>query len=161
MKCAWFSPKSGTDAGPPEPAMLTLPARQHVYDLRAKKYLGAVTRHDTLLRWGRANFFLALPYRIGKLDVDLATKKPEPGQAITAEIRLDIPKSSTARHAVYVEVLDPTGNPVEWGGQPAILNQGKASVQVPVAFNAMPGKWQIRATELFSGRTAAASWTVK
>ncbi|OGV75313.1 MAG: hypothetical protein A3K19_18460 [Lentisphaerae bacterium RIFOXYB12_FULL_65_16] len=161
MKCAWFSPMSGTDAGAPVAAKVTLPAKQHVYDLRARKYLGEVTQVDTSLRWGRANFFLALPYRIGKPDIDLSTKKPEPGQVVTATIELDIPKSSTARHAVYVDVMDPTGRTTEWGGQVVILDKGRGSVQVPVAFNAMPGKWQIKATELFSNRSADASWKVK
>jgi hypothetical protein len=161
MQCIYFAPTSNTEAGTPVPAKVTLPKPQYVYDLRARKYLGEVTQINTSLHWGRANFFLALPYRIGKLDINLSTKKPIPGQAVSAEITLDIPKTSTARHAVYVEIVDPTGQTMEWGGQVVILDKGRGSVQVPVAFNALPGKWRITATELFSNRSADATWKIR
>ncbi|MDD4870020.1 MAG: beta-galactosidase [Kiritimatiellae bacterium] len=161
MRCAWFNPNSGTEAGAAVPAKITLVEPQHVYDLRACKYLGKVSEIDTALKWGRANFFMALPYRISHLDLALSTKKPDRGSILEVEIRLDIPSTSTARHAVFVELKDPTGQSAEWARQVVILQNGKATVRLPVAFNDVSGKWRLRATELFSGASDEICWRVK
>lgn len=159
MQCEWFSPKTGTEAGPPVAAMVTFPFPQHVYDLRAGKYLGKVTQIHTQLRWGRANFFLAIPYQIKGVNLTLSAA-PRAGQTLTATIRLRIPPNVRERHAVFVEVTDPKGHEAEGSRQVIILNGGSGQVQIPVAYNAMAGKWRLRATELFSGKSAEAMWAV-
>lgn len=161
MKNAWFAPKGGVVAGAPVPAHMTLTAPAHVYDLRAHKYLGKVSSLDTKLRWGRANFFAAMPYKIGPTQISLSTATPKSGQPFTATIAVDVPAKSAERQAVYVEVIDPAGDKPFWGRQPVLLQGGKGSVQLLPAFNDQPGKWTVRATELFSGQSAQASWTVK
>jgi len=62
---------------------------------------------------------------------------------------------------VWVEVIDPGGRKPLWGQQVVLLADGSGQVQVPVAYNDMPGKWRLRATELFSGKSDEASWVVK
>lgn len=161
MECAWFSPETGTIAGEPVAAKVTLRSPRHVYDLRAQKYLGKVTQFPTRLRWGRANFFLALPYRIEGVELHLSPSWPRPGQILKATIRLKIPPSARERHAVFVEVIDPQGRPAAWGQQVVVLKGGSGQVQLPVAYNDPPGQWRLRATELFSQQAAEASWTVQ
>ncbi len=161
MQGAWFSPKSGTTAGAPVAVKLTLPSPRHVYDLRAHKYLGNVATVDTKLRWGRANFFLALPYQIKGVDLSLTPSAPAPGTVVTASIRLRVPANVAEKHAVWVEVIDPDGQRPLWGRQVVMLEHGAGKVQFPVAFNEKPGQWKIEATELFSNQSAEAAWTVK
>ncbi|MGQ9731406.1 MAG: beta-galactosidase trimerization domain-containing protein [Candidatus Zipacnadales bacterium] len=160
MENVWFSPKSGTQAGEPVPVRVTLPTPQHVYDLRAQRYLGRVTEINTRLRWGRATFYLALPYRIGPLKVNLSPRRPQAGEAITARLRLDVPDQTKETFAVYVEVLDPDGQEQLWGRQVVLLNGGRGEAQIARAYNDQTGLWRIRATELFSNQTAEARWTV-
>jgi len=161
MRNEWFAPKSGTVAGAPVPARIGLSSAAHVYDLRARKYLGEVSRVDTELRWGRASFFAALPFRIGPLRVSLSTATPTPGQPVTVTLEVDVPAASPAKQAVYVEVLDPAGDRPLWGRQPVLLPGGKGSIELLPAFNDRPGEWTVRATELFSGQSAQATWTMK
>lgn len=161
MRNAWFSPTSGTVGGAPVPVKATLPQPLHVYDLRQQKYLGKVAAVDQKLRWGRANFFLALPYKIGATTVTLSPATPKAGQPLTATIKLGLPAGAQEKLAVYVEVIDPAGNKPLWGRRPLVVENGKATYEVPVAFNDQPGKWTIRATELFSRQVAEASWIVK
>ena len=161
MENAWFGPKSGTIAGKPVRANVTLPSPQHVYDLRAKRYLGKITEIETQLRWGRASFYLALPYRIGELNVDLSSGRPQPGEVIDATLRLDIPARAEETFAVHVEVLDPDGQEMLWGRQVVLLEGGKGEVRIACAYGDKPGVWRIRATELFSNQTAEARWTVQ
>ncbi|HHX42052.1 MAG TPA: hypothetical protein GX715_19015 [Armatimonadetes bacterium] len=160
MQCAWFGPKTGTIAGKPVPARVTLPEPRHVYDLRAGKYLGKVDRIDTRLRWGRASFYLALPYPIRGVDLSLSQSAPAPGTTLYATVRLNIPAGARERHAACVKVFDPEGREMLWGQQVVILENGTGRVSIPIAYNDTPGKWRVRATELFSGHTAEASWTV-
>jgi hypothetical protein len=161
MQCAWFAPASGTAAGEPVPARLALPEPRYIYDLRRGKFLGRVSEVDTLLRWGRANFFLALPERFGDLEVQLSPTEPRPGDTIRAEFELMGAGRSGGRQAVFAEVLDPSGQPVEWAGQVVVLVDGRGSIAVPVAHNADPGRWRLRVTELFSREAAEAVWTVR
>jgi len=161
MECAWFSPTSRTTGGPPQPARITLPGPRYVYDLRARKFLGRVSRLDTSLRWGRANFFLATPYPIKGLKIGLSKPNPSPGEAFMANITLDMPKGGKEKFAVWVEVIDPSGDKPLWGRQVVILSEGRGQVPLRVAYNDAPGKWRVRATELFSGQAAEAAWTVR
>ncbi|MCX7598138.1 MAG: beta-galactosidase [Armatimonadetes bacterium] len=161
MECAWFGPTSGTIGGPPQPARITLPGPCYVYDLRARKFLGRVSRVDTVLRWGRANFFLAAPYPVRGLKVTLSQPNPRPGEAFTANLGLDIPKGAKEHFAAWVEVLDPANHTPLWGRQAVILSEGRGQVPLRLAYNDAAGKWRIRATELFSGQSAEAVWTVR
>jgi hypothetical protein len=161
MQCAWFSPTSDTEAGEPVAAQVTLPAARHVYDLRAQKYLGRVTQIHTRLRWGRANFFLALPYKIEGIEVRLSSRTPAPGQALSAAVRLGVPPGGQERHAVYVEAIDPQGQPAEWASQVVVLSGGSGQVRLPIAYNDAPGQWRLRVTELFSNQSAEATWAVR
>jgi hypothetical protein len=161
MENAWFAPTGGVIAGPPQPARISLPGKRHVYDLRAGKYVGVVSHLDTKLAWGRASFFLALPYRIEGLNIGVASATPTPGRDLTVWLELRATSKPTGKLAVWVEVIDPGGRKPLWGQQVVLLADGSGQVQVPVAYNDMPGKWRLRATELFSGKSDEASWVVK
>jgi beta-galactosidase len=161
MPNAWFNPKGDTSAGKPAPARITLPESAHVYDLRAGRYLGSVERVNTRLRWGRASFFLALPYKIEGLSVTAAPASPDADEVVTASINLALPNRAEERFAVYTEVVDPNGNRPLWGRRVVVLTEGAGQVQVRVAHNDAPGRWRVVATELFSGQSAEASWTVQ
>ncbi|MEN6640901.1 MAG: beta-galactosidase [Armatimonadia bacterium] len=161
MQCAWFGPKSGTLAGEPVAAKMALPKAMHVYDLRNHKYLGTTKEVNSKLRWGRASFYAALPYQLKGLSVTLSSAAPKAGDTITANLKLPIPARATEKHPVWVEVIDPQGQVPLWGQQVVMLEKGVGQAQIAVAFNDQPGKWRVRATELFSSSSAEGTWTVK
>ncbi len=161
MENKWFNPQKDTLAGEPVAARVGLRSPMHVYDLRAGEYLGVVERIDTRLRWGRASFFLALPYEVPEPIVALDQRDPEPPAVLTASISMDLPEGADEQFAVWAEVIDPEGNRPLWGQQVAVIDDGSAQVRVQTADNDRPGTWRIRATELFSGRSAEAAWEVE
>ena len=161
MQCEWFAPKAGMSAGEPVAAKIRLPEPRHVYDLRAGRHLGRVTEIDARLRWGRANFYLLAAYEIQTPQVSLSSAAPAPGQTITASIRLGVPADASDRHAVWVEIIDPQGQRPLWGRQVVVLDRGAGRVQIPIAHNDLPGRWHVKATELFSNRSAEATWVVR
>ncbi len=161
MQCAWFNPQSGTLAGEPVRASIDLPRAQHVYDLREGRYLGRVEHIDTTLRWGRANFFAALPYRLDGLQISLSSVVPEPGSRLVVTVTMDVPRTSRAKHPVWVEVVTPDGDVPFWGQHVVLLEAGTGQVALPVAHSDAPGGWRVRATELFSRQTAEATYTMQ
>lgn len=161
MENAWFSPKTATTAGEPVPARIELSGPLHVYDLRAHRHLGEVNRVDAKLHWGRAGFYLALPYAVPPPALALSPQNPQPGQPVTASISLDLPPGAKERFAVWVEVTDPQGNRPLWARHVVILEGGKGQVLFPTPYNAWPGKWRVTVTELFSNQSAEATWTVR
>lgn len=161
MENAWFAPTGGVIAGPTQPARVTFGGPRHVYDLRAGKYLGKVSRLDTELHWGRASFFLALPYEITGLKASVSTARPQRGQTLTVSLKLSASGQVTEKLPVWFEILDPAGNRPLWGRQTALLESGAAQVKLPVALNDASGTWRLRATELFSGKSAEATWMVQ
>lgn len=161
MENEWFGPKTGTTAGPPVPVSVTLPEAMHVYDLRAGKYRGKVKQIDTSLRWGRASFFMALPYEIATPSVNVAPRMPVPGEPANAEIELRVPAGASERLAVFVEVTAPDGSTPLWGRQVVLLEGGRGQVQFATPYNPIAGRWKVKATELFSGKSGEASWTLR
>lgn len=160
MENVWFGPKTATTAGPPVPVRITLPEAQYVYDLRGQRSLGRVREVETKLRWGRASFYLALPYPVPEPRIALSTPNPKPGEVVEASVSLAIPAHARERFAVWVEVADPQGNRPQWGREVVILEQGHGAVAVPTPYNAAPGTWKLRVTELFSNQSVEATWTV-
>jgi len=161
MENAWFGPKSGTVAGEPQPARVSLDKPSYIYDLRAHKCLGSVTQINTRLKWGRPNFYLSLPYEIKGLRVTLPAGTPKVGQPFVASISLNIPPTAKEKFACWVQVVDPEGKSPLWGRQVVLLAKGKAQLPLMTAFNDRPGKWRVRVKELFSNTTVEASWTVQ
>jgi subtilisin-like proprotein convertase family protein len=113
-----------------------------------------------MLHWGRANFFLAVPYRLGRPKLTLSPRSPARGTAVNVSIRLKIPASSPARHAVLIRLFAPDGAEARWARQVVLLENGRAAIQLPVAFNDAAGTWRLRATELFSGKEGAAKYSL-
>lgn len=161
MENAWFSPKSGTTAGQPVAVRISLPTARYVYDLRAGKYRGRVNRVDTHLRWGRASFYLASPYPLRRLTLGTFPKTPRRGSEVTVGITLSVPRDTRERQAVWVSVTDPEGNHPLWGNRVVLLKRGEGTTRFRVAWNDLPGRWRVTATELFSRCTAQASWHVE
>lgn len=161
MRCAWFNPGSGTTAGEPVPVRIDLPANRHVYDLRGGKYLGKVGRVDTRLRWGRANFYALLPYRLPTPEVTLSSRTPARGSELTAVVRMDVPQASRAVHAVWVELVDPSGRKPLWGQRVVLVRGGRGTAVYPIAHNDAAGAWRVRATELFGNQTGEARYELR
>jgi len=143
------------------PASVRLPAAGHVYDLRTHTYVGHTDSFASSVVIGRANFFAILPYPLRSPSVALSAATAAPGDTLHAGTRLPVPDGSAATHAAYVEVIAPDGDVPEWGSRPVLLKNGRAAIDIPIAYNASPGIWKIRVRELFTGGEATATWKVE
>lgn len=160
MQNAWFGPTAGTNAAKPVPAVISLAKKAYVYDLRNGKYLGKRKKIITELRQGRASFFLIQPFKNKGLKLKLADK-PRRGALVNVNLTSSLPRKANTTQAVKLEIVWPDGSIPEWATQVVLLKDGKAKADFQIPWNAMPGRWKIQATELFSGDTDDQTWKLK
>ena len=80
---------------------------------------------------------------------------------LRVDISIPTPDAARAEHAVYFETVAPDGDVPQWGSKPVLFTNGRASLDIPVAYNASPGLWKIRVRELFTGKETMAQWEVE
>jgi len=55
----------------------------------------------------------------------------------------------------------PDGSPADWVDTVVVTDKEGVAVDVPVAYNDPKGTWTVNATELYTGMTATAQFTVQ
>ncbi len=142
----------------PQPVRVTLPEARYVYDMRNRKALGLVKTFKTNIIPCRASFFALLPAKSPKIELILDKTSVAQGELVTASLSLP---GSAGLHAVRVRVSTPDGRPADWLDKVLTVGRKPVELALPIAFNDPPGRWTIRATELFSGRSTEARLLVR
>ncbi len=136
---------------PARPIEVTLPAPAHVYDARARRYLGHVSHWSASLADGETQLYALLPARLDGLAVSST------GATVTAELRR-AGDGPCARQAVRFTVSDPRGgHRPEYDGIALTKADGRATWAVPFALSDVAGNWTITATDLIGGERAQAA----
>ena len=143
--------------GHPEAATLTLPETLHVYDLKARKDLGKRPSLDLTVVPYRAMFYALSPQPLGPVEMKMAPSL-SPGGVQRVTITSVMPEG---RQAVKLEVKRPDGSAADWADTVVVTDKQGIVVDVPVAYNDARGAWTVHATELYTGTTATAQFTVK
>lgn len=143
--------------GHPEAATLTLPETLHVYDLKARKDLGKRPSQDLTVVPYRAMFYALSPQPLGPVELKM-TPSLSPGGVQRVTITSVMPEG---RQAVKLEVKRPDGSTADWADTVVVTDKQGIVVNVPVAYNDARGAWIVHATELYTGTTATAQFTVK
>jgi hypothetical protein len=138
--------------GDAEKTTIMLPERRHVYDLRQRQYLGAVSEFETTILPRRATFFALTPAAVPAMDVTLPSRTATRGQVL--QLSLKAPKADGLR-AALVQVSRPDGSDVEALRRVVLVDRAGATCWLPIACNDPAGKWTVRAVELFSNEARA------
>jgi hypothetical protein len=131
----------------------------HVFDLVAGREVTATSRAGSLswpVRLGPCdgNVFLISPQPIARVQIagpDSAAR----GAAVKFSIRVanDAGEPVPAAIPTRVEIVDPAGRAAEGSGFRSAID-GRLDLTLELAPNDGPGMWEVRATELASGRSA-------
>ncbi len=146
------------ETGDPGKARVTLPRKMHVYDLRSRQYLGNTNAFDTDILPCRATFFALTPTEVRPAEFSLAPPSLERGLLGKAHLRCGM---SNGLSATLVTATTPDGKEADWLRRVVMVPPDGASIPLPIAFNDPAGQWTLRATELFSNKTTAATFVVK
>jgi len=138
---------------------LRFPVKAHLYDVRAKKYLGMTDRTVMDLEPARAYLFAHLPYRAESVDVQPVTASVRgPGRVAARVIAGDRTPSG---HALRVQLFEPAGKERPEYGTVEHFPEGKGEVEVPFAPSDPTGKWRVVVTDAATGVSAEEVWEVR
>jgi hypothetical protein len=82
------------------------------------------------------------------------------GDLVTFRLGLDGPAAAAA-HVVRLEVVGPTGQVVPVASRTVRVPPGGSLWHLPLALGDVPGHWQVRVTDVVSGRAAVATLEVR
>ena len=133
-----------------DPVIVDLGTSSHVYDIRARRYLGEVSRTELTLAPGGTALLSCLPYRVEAVQVSSPAEVPA-GQELVVQISISASGAGIGDHVVHVEVADPEGKLQVQYPQNHLAPAGKLELRLPTAFNDRPGEWTIRAADVLTG----------
>jgi hypothetical protein len=143
--------------GVPKAAKLELQQPLHVYDLKARRQLGKQQAVSLMITPYRAQFYALSPQPLESVELKAAAAVPAGSvQPITV-----ISTMPAGQQAVKLQVRLPDGSPADWANTVVLTDKQDIVVDVPVALNDPKGIWTVNATELYTGTTATAQFTVK
>jgi hypothetical protein len=143
----------------PSEAVVHLPRKAHVYDVRRKIYLGHADTIRATLHPARAELYALLPYRVAKVRVHGGQSRV--GQALGYQVSVSAEQGRAGAHVVRVTVMDPTGKERAEYACSLLATNGKASGEILLALNDPPGPWKIVATDVVSGKSRTVRVSLK
>jgi len=143
-----------------EAVSIRLPRKGHVYDVRARTYLGEVDRVETTLDAFLPALYAILPTRFGRLRAAATFDRTTGYAALAAQIAATTAGAKVGEHIFHVEVTDPAGvrrlhllkNYAAPGGQ--------LSTRIFLGTNAAPGRWTFLVRDAATGIGCTAALTV-
>jgi len=137
------------------------PARAHVYDVRAGKYLTHADRAKLTLEIARGALLAFLPYQAKAVVVDGLPANCEQGDRLTLKLRLDIDGGRPDGGVFRIITRDPNGRRVAALSSKVRWKDGQAVASLPTAFDDPVGGWTVEITDIATGVTAKRTFEVK
>jgi len=144
--------------GEDEKVLVELAKPRWVYDLRHRKTHAGARAFSTRILGSRPTFLVLAPKSLAGVRASLAHDAVARGKRAT--LRLEVP-AAAGLHAVRLRATTPDGKPAEWLHQVVIVGRDPKEITLPIAFNDPEGKWEIRATDLFTEQTERLKLVVK
>ena len=142
----------------PAPVHVALPFDAYVYDMRARAALGRKRDIDITVQPYEPVILSICPAALPRIRVTAAARA-----ARGTDLRITIASegsSVASRHAMHVDIIDPSGNAVEYYSGNLIASRGNAGRLVPLAMNDPAGRWTIKVHDLLSGQEVSGSFEV-
>ncbi|GMW01776.1 MAG: hypothetical protein AMXMBFR84_29130 [Candidatus Hydrogenedentota bacterium] len=133
------------------PVHVTVPNPGHVFDLKARRYLGETDRFSAELRPNRASFFAVLLGQPGKPEI-LMPDSAKRGETI--HVRVKVPGIDSLR-PVRLRLTDPAGTPADWMQRTVITGNQTVATDIRFAFNDDSGAWTLQAEDIITGEVVS------
>ncbi len=143
----YFEPLPAGSLPPADRIVATLPQAAHVYDVRARRYLGETATIADELGSGEAKLYALLPYRVDALAVTCADAYA-PGARLRIEVAIQA-TGAVADHVFHVRVVR-GDDEVAWCARNLPAPGGKAAFVLPVELDAA-GPFRLEVTDVATG----------
>ena len=140
-------------ATPDVRAAMLLERPAFLYDVLAGVELGVGSRLDMSLHDGTVRVIAALPYRVGRVRLELP-EQAVVGQDCTAGLTIETEGGQPELHVFRLDVIGPDGLPRRGYSQNVVATSGTAKATVPFALNDPPGAWTLLVRDVASGASA-------
>lgn len=134
---------------------VSLPRAAWLYNVRESKPLGRASTATVRLSPGDPVILALLPKKVSAIQLNAASETVAAGDPIrlTATLTVDGEKLS-GRHCLHVHVLGPDGTARRHYARNVLTEAPQAAIEVPLALNDPPGRWQIRVQDVATGHAA-------
>ena len=142
------------------PLKVTLEKKAHVYDLRAKKYLGYTDTLDAAFAPSVAHVYALSPVKIAGVSVHAkCTRKG----AVRITAGIDGMDKIKYTPVVRMDVFDPSGNKVVAYSKNIVLDAKSKTGDITYnhALNDQKGTWNVTITDVLSGIQKKAQYKLK
>ncbi|MEN6545050.1 MAG: beta-galactosidase [Armatimonadia bacterium] len=132
-----------------DPVRVNFGQTAHVYDMRARKYLGQVASTQLALPPGDTALYACLPYSVSAMRVTVPAKLAPGGElAVAAKLTAD---GKPGDHVFHVELISPQGQAVWQYRTNHLAPAGTLNVRLPLALNEARGQWTVKVRDVLTG----------
>jgi len=140
---------------------ITFPERRHVYDVRARRYLGHIDRIETTLGYGDAGIYARLPYTVTGLEID-GPSSVSAGEAVSLGIQLAVSgDTGPGNHVAALRVYAPDGARCQHYESRVALPGGVGGATIPLALSDSAGTWRVVARDVATGTESERTFRVR
>ena len=143
---------------------LRIPKARHLYDVRARSYLGLTDQVKFRFRPEEQvvnQLYAAYPYKVTGIDLRIEPPRARPGGTVFVTASLRPPEAKSHHHVLAMRVLNPNGEDLDWYGTCIETVDGIARGRVDLSLNDMKGNWRIRLTDAGTNVSAEARFVVE
>jgi hypothetical protein len=123
--------------------------------VREHRYIGHTDNVSLVsIAPARAKLFAMMPYKIHGLNISGDAEATRGGQ-VKYSVSLQVAAAQPlAPHVVRLDVLNPSGDLVDFYSGNILVQNGSANGVIHLALNDQPGQWLLKAREIVSGKEA-------
>lgn len=139
----------------PVTVKLALPGERFVYNVRTGSAMGNLRELQVTLDPYEPSIFAIAPSAMPQLEVSVPLRLK---RGDTAELGVSFATATpAARHVLHIDVVNPSGQIVDYYSGNLLAPEGRANKVVPIAFNDPAGRWEIRVKDLMTGQSRKSS----
>ena len=140
------------------PTQVKLGQAKHLYDVRAKKYLGRTDTARLDLTKRAAAVLALMPYQVTGVEVQVTPGQCTPGRLVRIRATVRSSQGNPGDHVLRMEVYGPSGALSRAYTDNVLAVAGRFERPVQTAINDQPGRWRIVVTDVISGRKSEAAY---
>lgn len=151
----WWAP------APERPVSVSLDGKGFLYDLNEGKFIGVAPQFEYRVSPFVPKFVALLPGKITRVTAEADQRTYCQGEVLKFTVRVEVSGEMPSGLVARVTLKNPQDTEVKYYTRNVYLENGVGQVVMPLAYDELPGTWNIAVREICSGLIGAAKFKVK